>query len=120
MYEKISKCDFWLSQVAFLGHIITQEGVSVDPTKIKAMLKLLVVLRSEAFLGHKGCYRRFVEELSIVAQLTKLTQKGIPFRWSDDYECRLGELNRRSTIAPVLALASRSVYWRIGLCFNVK
>lgn len=90
--------------MAFLGHIITQESVSVDPAKIKAMLKLLVVLRSEAFFGLKGCYRRFIEELSIVTQLTKLTRKGIPFRWSDDYECCFRELKRRLTIAPVLTL----------------
>ncbi|KAL3518884.1 hypothetical protein ACH5RR_021473, partial [Cinchona calisaya] len=38
LYGKLSKCEFWLRSVAFLGHVVTEEGVSVDPKKIEAIV----------------------------------------------------------------------------------
>ena len=88
LYAKLSKCQFWLDKVAFLGHVISAEGVSVDPRKIKAMViwkppKNVSEIRS--FLGLVGYYRKFVEGFSkIAAPLTKLTRKDVEYDWVDD------------------------------------
>ena len=64
LYAKLSKCQFWLNRVAFLGHVISFKGVSVDPKKIEAVVnwnppKNVSEVRS--FLGFAGYYRKFVE-----------------------------------------------------------
>ena len=77
LYAKFDKCSFWLKEVAFLGHIMNCQGVSVDPKKVKVMLewprpKNVSEIRS--FLGLAGYYRRFVERFSKIAVLlTQLT-----------------------------------------------
>ena len=83
LYAKFSKCEFWLNQVAFLGHVISGEGILVDPTKIEAMMKWLrpmSVTKVRNFLGLARCYRRFVEGLSAIATpLTHLLKKETRF-----------------------------------------
>ncbi|KAL5581189.1 hypothetical protein UlMin_013631 [Ulmus minor] len=83
LYAKFSKCDFWLSKVHFLGHVVSKEGVSVDPAKVEAVSKWAAptsVTEIRSFLGLAGYYRRFVEGFSkIVAPLTALTRKGKKF-----------------------------------------
>ena len=87
LYAKLSKCQFWLDRVAFLGHVISVEGVSVDPQKIEAVVnwnpqKNVSEVRS--FLGLVGYYRKFVEGFSkITAPLTKLTRKDVKYDWVD-------------------------------------
>ena len=81
LYAKLSKCQFWLDKVAFLGHVISVEGVSVDPQKIEAVVNWKPpknVSEVRSFLGLAGYYRKFVEGFSrIVAPLTKLTRKDV-------------------------------------------
>ena len=70
LYAKLSKCGFWLEQTAFLGHIISKEGVSVNPEKVEAVLgweKQTSVKEIRSFLGMAGYYRRFVEGFSSLA-----------------------------------------------------
>ena len=87
LYAKLSKCQFWLDSVAFLGHIVSVEGVSVDPQKVEAILNWkppTSVTEIRSFLGLAGYYRKFVEGFSkIVAPLTGLTRKEEPFLWSE-------------------------------------
>ena len=67
LYAKLSKCEFWLSEVAFLGHIVSSGGISVDPEKIRAILDWLSptsVTEIRSFLGLAGYYRKFVEGFS--------------------------------------------------------
>ncbi|GJZ61195.1 putative nucleotidyltransferase, ribonuclease H [Tanacetum coccineum] len=79
LYAKFSKCEFWLREVQFIGHVINGNGILVDPSKIKAVKKwkaprTLIEVRS--FLGLAGYYRRFIKNFSKIAKsLTILTQK---------------------------------------------
>ena len=87
LYAKLNKCEFWLKEVSFLGHIVSAEGIRVDPTKIKAVVNCKPpqnVTEVRSFLGLAGSYRRFVRGFSIIASpLTNLLRKGIKFEWTD-------------------------------------
>jgi hypothetical protein len=64
LFAKFSKCDFWLKEVAFLGHIINDGGIKVDPGKISEILNCKQpkdVSKIRSFLGLAGYYRRFIE-----------------------------------------------------------
>ena len=108
LYAKLNKCEFWLKQVSFLGHIIYKEGLAVDPTKIDAVVswespKTMAQIRS--FLGLAGYYRRFVKGFSsISAPLTKLTRKDIPSVWTKQCEADFQELKTRLPTTPILTL----------------
>nr|KYP75969.1 Retrovirus-related Pol polyprotein from transposon 17.6 [Cajanus cajan] len=79
LYAKLSKCEFWLEEVKFLGHVISKDEVSVDPSKVEAVLlwePLKTVTEIRSFLGLAGYYRRFIEGFSkITMPLTQLTKK---------------------------------------------
>ena len=111
LYAKLSKCQFWLDSVAFLGHIVSAEGVSVDLQKVEAILNWKPpssVTEIKSFLGLEGYYRKFVEGFSkIVAPLTRLTRKEEPFLWSEACQQSFDELKKRLTSAPILTLPSR-------------
>ena len=83
LYVKLSKCQFWLDRVAFLGHVISSEGVSVDSRKIEAVVSwksLKNVSEVRSFLGLAGYYRKFFEGFSRIAtSLTKLTRKDVNY-----------------------------------------
>ena len=87
LYAKLSKCDFWLKEVSFLGHIVSTEGIKVDPAKIEAVVNWKPprsVTKVRIFLGLAGYYRRFVKGFSVIpSPLTKLLRKGVKFEWSD-------------------------------------
>ncbi|CAN6721634.1 unnamed protein product [Malus baccata var. baccata] len=108
LYAKFSKCQFWLTQVDFLGHIVSAEGISVDPQKVSAVSnweqpKSVTEIRS--FLGLAGYYRRFIQNFSAISlPFTNLTRKGVKFVWDENCEQSFQELKRRLTQAPVLAL----------------
>ena len=108
LYAKFSKCEFWLNRVIFLGHVVSDKGISVDPSKIEAIIswkqpKSVTEIRS--FLGLAGYYRRFVEGFSRLAgPLTALTRKGQKYVWTERCEESFQELKRRLTTAPVLTL----------------
>ncbi|GJY30876.1 putative reverse transcriptase domain-containing protein [Tanacetum coccineum] len=90
LFGKFLKCEFWLQEVHFLGHVVNIEGIHVDPSKIKAVknwktLKTPTEIRS--FLGLAGYYRRFIANfLKIAKPLTLLTQKNKKFKWGDEQE----------------------------------
>ena len=90
LYAKFKKCEFWLEKVAFLGHIVSSEGISVDPVKIEAVSKWSRpnnTFEIRDFLGLVGYCRRFVERFSRIAiLLTQLTRKNQKFEWTEDCE----------------------------------
>ena len=110
LYAKLSKCQFWLDSVTFLGHIVSAEGVSVDPQKVEAILNWkppTSITEIRSFLGLAGYYRKFVEVFSKIASpLTRLTRKEEPFLWSKACQQCFDELKGRLTSAPVLTLLS--------------
>ena len=105
LYAKLSKCDFWLNEVSFLGHIVSAEGIRVDPTKIEAVVNWKPprnVTEVRSFLDLAGYYRRFVRGFSVIASpLTKLLRKGIKFE-SDKCQTSFEQLKRMLVEAPVL------------------
>ena len=110
LYAKFSKCEFWLQEVAFLGHVVSEKGIEMDPAKVDAITKWprpSTVTEVRSFLGLAGYYRRFVEGFSSLAlPLTKLMRKGVKFEWSDERQKSFEELKKRLVTAPVLTLPS--------------
>ncbi|XP_074265735.1 putative mitochondrial protein AtMg00860 [Silene latifolia] len=101
LYEKLSKFEFWLEKVAFLGHVISREGVVVDPTKIEAVSKWVApknVAEIRSFLGLTGYYRRFVKDFSKIAgPLTSLIRTKNRFKWDGSCETTFLTLKERLT-----------------------
>ncbi|KAL0549074.1 hypothetical protein IC582_013554 [Cucumis melo] len=112
LYAKFLKCEFWLKQVSFLGHVVSKAGVSVDPAKIEAVTgwtRPSTVSEVRSFLGLAGYYRRFVENFSRIATpLTQLTRKGAPFVWSKACEDSFQNLKQKLVTAPVLTVPDGS------------
>src|SRR5438128_275865 len=90
LYAKFSKCQFWLKEVSFLGHILSAKGVAVDPSKVQEVLEWkspTSVTQIQSFLGLAGYYRQFIQEFSKIAKPTmKLLQKEAKFNWTSDCE----------------------------------
>jgi hypothetical protein len=108
LYAKFSKCEFWLQKVSFLGHILTAEGVAVDPEKVTTVAnwkRLASVTEIWSFLRLAGYYRRFIEGFSKIARpMTTLLQKDKKFEWTNVCERSFCELKRILTTASVLVL----------------
>src|ERR687886_644546 len=112
LYAKFSKCDFWIKSVQFLGHVVSSQGIHVDPAKIAA-IKNWEVPKSpteiKSFLGLAGYYRRFIKDFSKIAgPLTKLTRKDVPYKWDDAQEAAFQKLKQLLCQAPVLTLPEGS------------
>ncbi|KAI6687682.1 hypothetical protein NL676_024510 [Syzygium grande] len=90
LYAKFNKCEFWLSRVGFLGHIVSRDGISVDPAKIEAITKWprpTSVTEIQSFLGLADYYMRFVEGFLLIAMpMTRLLKKDVKFEWDDKCE----------------------------------
>ncbi|GJV43031.1 putative reverse transcriptase domain-containing protein [Tanacetum coccineum] len=112
LYAKFSKCEFWISRVQFLGHVIDCRGIHVDPAKIESIKDWAspkTPTKIRQFLGLAGYYRRFIEGFSKIAKsMTKLTQKGVKFDWGDKQEAAFQLLKQKLCSAPILALPEGS------------
>ncbi|XP_027903645.1 uncharacterized protein LOC114163541 [Vigna unguiculata] len=97
-----------MTSVQFLGHMISAQGISVDPSKVEVMLKWerpKSVIEIKSYVGLAGYYKRFIEGFSkIVAPLTQLTRKDQPFAWTDWCEENFLELKQKLNSAPVLVI----------------
>ena len=106
LYAKLSKCDFWLKEVSFLGHIVSTEGIRVDPAMTKAVVNWKPpqsVTEERSFLGLTEYDRRFVKGFSVIASpLTKLLRKGVNFEWTDKCQDSFEQLKEMLVEALVL------------------
>ena len=86
LHEKLIKCDFYKDRIHYLGHIISEEGISVDPEKIEAIMNWSTprnVTDVRSFMGLVGYCRRFIEGFSKVSHsITSLQRKGLKFEWT--------------------------------------
>ncbi|KAK1439863.1 hypothetical protein QVD17_05685 [Tagetes erecta] len=108
LYAKFSKCEFWLKEVQFLGHIVNEKGVQVDPAKIETVKNWsapTTPTEIRSFLGLAGYYRRFIANFSKIAvPLTALTCKNVPFVWGSDQQKAFDVLKDKLCNAPILTL----------------
>ena len=122
LYAKLSKCEFWLDKVEFLRHVITKDGIAVNPKNVQDVLDWQApknVKEIRGFLGMAGYYRRFIEGFSKIAgPMIKLLRKNAPFIWDEKCEQSFQELKTRLTTALVLAVPETgkdyTVYCEIG------
>ncbi|GJS47417.1 putative reverse transcriptase domain-containing protein [Tanacetum coccineum] len=108
LYAKFSKCEFWLQEVQFLGHVVNRDGIHVDPSKVESVKNWKTPESSTeilSFLGLAGYYRRFIGNFSKIAKpLTLLTQKNKTYVWGDKQDEAFQILKEKLCNAPVLAL----------------
>ncbi|GJS27675.1 putative reverse transcriptase domain-containing protein [Tanacetum coccineum] len=108
LYAKFSKCEFWLQEVHFLGHVVNHNGIHVDPSKIETIKNWKApTTPSEirSFLGLSGYYRRIIANFSKIAKpLTSLTQKNKKYEWGVEHEEAFQSLKDNLCNAPILSL----------------
>ena len=119
LYAKLSKCEFWLREVPFLGHLVSEEGIRVDPWKIKVIIEWKPpknVTEVRSFLGLAGYYRRFIKGFSMTAvPMTRLLQKNVKFEWSEKCQASFEKLKSFLTEAPIL---TQSTYDKEYMIFS--
>ena len=108
LYAKLSKCEFWISEVLFLGHIINKEGLAVDPKKVADILNWKAPTDArgiKSFIGMAGYYRRFIEGFSKIAKpMTALLGNKVEFKWTQKCQEAFEALKEKLTTALVLVL----------------
>jgi hypothetical protein len=105
---ELSKCEFWMKQVAFLGHVISKGGTSVDPSKIQDVLSWnapTMVGDIHSFLCLARYYQRFIKRFSKISKpMTELPEKDKKFEWTPSCEASFPELKKRLTTALILVM----------------
>jgi hypothetical protein len=108
LYAKLSKCEFWISEIMFLGHIINREGLDVDLKKVAAILDWKVPKDAwgmKSFIGMASYYQRFIEGFSKIARpMTALLAKKVEFKWTLACQKSFETLKEKLTTTPVLIL----------------
>ncbi len=107
LYVKVEKCEFHQTKIAFLGYVISQEGVAMDDNKVRAVVdwpQPRTLKELQRFLGFANFYRRFIRSFSSVsAPLTSLTKRATSqLPWSTEAGQAFQELKDRFTSAPIL------------------
>lgn len=107
LHVKLSKCSFSRSSIQYLGHVVSSEGLSVDPTQISAILdwpRPTTVQQLRGFLGLAGYYRRFIHRYAHIAEpLTSLLSRG-SWHWMETHQVAFETLKSALTAAPILQL----------------
>jgi hypothetical protein len=106
LYAKFNKCGFWIKQVPFLGHVVSLEGIAVDPSKVKEDMdwKLpTIVSEVQSFLRLAGYYQRFIPNFSKDAKLIiEVLKKGNTYIWNDACDEVFKVLKKLLTTSPML------------------
>jgi hypothetical protein len=108
LYAKLSKCELWIDEVLFLGHIINKEGLAVDPKKVADILNWKAPTDArgiKSFIGMAGYYRRFIEGFSKIAKpMTALLGNKVEFKWTQKCQEAFEALKENLTTTPILVL----------------
>jgi hypothetical protein len=108
LFANLEKCTFCIDSVAFLGYVVTPQGIEVDEAKIEAIKSWSIpapLTQLQSFLGLVGFYRWFMRDFStIAAPFNDLTKKGVPFYWGATQEHSFNTLIDKLTRAPLLQL----------------
>jgi hypothetical protein len=106
LYGKFSKCSFDQSMIHYLGHVISDEGIVVDPTKVNAIMECLApknIPEVYSFMGLEGYYQWFIEGFSKIANpITELQKKNKKFVWNDKRAETFRRLKELLTMTPIL------------------
>jgi hypothetical protein len=112
LYAKFGNCEFWLIEVAFLGHVISTGRGSIDLGKVKEVLNCKPptnILEIHSFVGLASYYHRFIQDFSKIAMsMSQLLDKGKVFKWTQDCHDSFEELKKSLTTATVLVLPDLS------------
>jgi hypothetical protein len=107
LYAKFSKCEFWIKEVPFLGHVVSPKGIMVNPGKVKEVLEWkppMSVSEVQSFLGLASYYRRFIPNFSkITKPIVELLKKGNKYVWSNVCDEAFKHLKKLLTTSPILA-----------------
>jgi hypothetical protein len=96
----LSKCEFWLKQIAFLGHVVSKGGISIDPSKVHDVLSWKALTSDgdiQSFLGLAGFSK-------ISKPMTELLEKDKKFEWTPACKASFQELKKRLTTTPILVM----------------
>jgi hypothetical protein len=109
LYAKLSKCTFYQNQIHYLGHIVSEDGIVVDPENIEAIKSWPTptnISKVISFMGLDGYYTRFIMGFSkITHPITSLQKKGVMFEWSVKCEENFQCLKDFLTSVPILKVA---------------
>jgi hypothetical protein len=107
LYAKFNKCEFWIKEVPFLGHMVSPEGIMVDPSKVKEVLDWkppTTMSEVRSILGLAGYCQRFIPNVSKIANpVTELMKKENKYVWSDACDEAFKHLKKLLTASLVLA-----------------
>jgi hypothetical protein len=110
LYAKLSKCSFYQKKIHYLGHIVSKDGILVDPEKIEVIREWSMpknVMEVRSFMGLDGYYRRFITGFSRISHpITSLQGKEKKFKWTEDCERSFQLLKKLLTSAPILRIAN--------------
>src|SRR5271169_2451237 len=108
LYAKRSKCEFGVTQLSFLSHIVSTDGLQVDPSKVDTITKWPIptqVKDIQSFLGLCNYYRRFIFQFAkVTIPLTRLLHKNIPWQWTSVEQTAFDSLKALLTEAPILRM----------------
>lgn len=107
LFAKKSNCSFAVSQVEYLGHILSARRVATDPSKVEAMQNWPTpknIKQLRGFLGLTGYYRRFIKNYALISQPLTTLLKKTAFKWSHSAEAAFSQLKKAMVEAPVLGL----------------
>jgi hypothetical protein len=109
LYSKLSKCSFYQKKIHYLGHIISKDGIVMDPEKIEAIREWSTsknVTEVRSFISIVGYYRKFIARFSRIAHpITSLQRKEKKFQWTKECERSFHQLKKLLTSAPILRIA---------------
>ena len=112
LYENLRKCGFYWRNAQYLGHVISEEEITVDMEKIKSIMDYIKpnnVTYVIYFMGLAGYYRRFIEGFSKIAHpITSLKRKKFKFVWSEKCEASFQRLKNFLSNYPILKTVDKN------------